>query len=177
MGGEQGFRARNLPLRYLAIAFLMVLLPELASAQEAKPPVPTLASAAAPFYPRVPQQAHIKGVVRLRISTDGSRVTNVKVESGQPMLVQAAKDNLKTWQFERHAPTSFETTFRYRIFPTKCDSQCNCEGVEKRTVLLRLPTEAEVSAEEMMTCDPATDTVDPKTGNLHLTIPIPTKKQ
>jgi hypothetical protein len=23
-----------------------------------------------------------------------------------------------------------------------------------------------------MTCDPATETVDPKTGNLHLTIPI-----
>ena len=142
--------------------------------QEAR--APALTSAAVPFYPRVPQQAHIEGEVRLRLSTDGNRVTNVEVESGQPMLVQAAKENVKTWQFERHAPTSFETTFRYRLFPSKCDSQCNCGGVEKGTVLLRLPTEAEVSAETLMTCDPA-ETVDPKTGNLHLTIPIPTKKQ
>jgi len=179
MGREQGFPATNLALRCAGIAFLIASLAALVSAQEAKAPVPALTSAAVPFYPRVPQQAHIEGVVRLRISTDGNRVTSVEVESGQPMLVQAAKENVKTWQFERHTPTSFETTFRYRIFPTKCDSQCNCEGVEKRTALLRLPTEAEVSAEELMTCDPASETVDPKTGNLHLTIPIraSTKKQ
>jgi TonB family protein len=167
-------KARLLLLLMLGVA---ALASGQSATQQAKTPVPALASAAVPFYPRVPQQAHIEGVVRLRISTDGNRVASVEVESGQPMLVQAAKENVKTWQFERHAPTSFETTFRYRIFPTKCDSQCNCEGVEKRTVLLRLPTEAEVSAEELMTCDPASDTVDPKTGNLHLTIPIPTKKQ
>lgn len=134
----------------LAIALLIAPLSVIAQAQETKAPVPTLASAAVPFYPRVPQQAHIEGIVRLRISTDGNRVTNVEVESGQPMLVQAAKENVKTWQFERHAPTSFETTFRYRLFPSKCDSQCNCGGVEKGTVLLRLPTEAEVSAETLM---------------------------
>jgi TonB family protein len=146
--------------RVKCILLTLGLAANVCAAQEAKP-VPELASAAVPFYPRVPQQAHIEGVVRLRISTDGNRVASVEVESGQPMLVQAAQENVKTWQFERHAPASFETTFRYRIFPSKCDSQCNCEGVEKRTVLLRLPTEAEVSAEELMTCDPATE-IKPK---------------
>jgi TonB family protein len=158
-------------MKCLAVAFLIASLSAFASAQGTKAP-PALASAAVPFYPRVPQQAHIEGEVRLRISTDGNRVTTVEVESGQPMLAQAAKENVKTWQFERHTPTSFETTFRYRLIPSKCDSQCNCGGVEKGTVLLHLPTEAEVSAETLMTCDPAVETVDPKTGNLHLTIPV-----
>ncbi len=173
----------------LAIAFLIASLPAIAqdSAQEAKAPVPALASAAVPFYPRLAQMARIQGVVTLRLSTDGKRVSAIEGESGPPMLVKAAKENVGTWQFEQHTPTSFETTFHYRLFPSKCDSQCICSGVEKRTALLRLPTEAEVSAETLMTCDPAieikpkeqTETVDPKTGNIHLQVPIPaaTKKQ
>jgi outer membrane biosynthesis protein TonB len=38
------------------------------TAQQTKTPVPALATAAVPFYPHVPQQAHIEGVVRVRIS-------------------------------------------------------------------------------------------------------------
>jgi outer membrane biosynthesis protein TonB len=61
------------------ILLALGLAANVCAAQEAKAPVPTLASAAVPFYPRVPQQAHIEGVVRLRISTDGNRVTTVEV--------------------------------------------------------------------------------------------------
>ena len=151
----------------MRLVLLMLGLAVLAYGQSAAPqaPVPALASAGVPFHPRVPQQAHIEGIVRLRISTDGNRVASVEVESGQPMLAQAAKENVKTWQFEPHTPTRPRSTFHYRLISSKCDSQCNCDGVEKGSVVLHLPTEAEVRAKELLTCDPAVNIVDPKTGN------------
>ena len=116
---------------------------------------PSVASASVPLYPRTPQMAHIEGVVRLRISTDGAQASAIKVESSQPMLAHAAKDNVKTWQFDRHSPTTFEATFRYRLLPSKCDSECNCDSLEKGSVQLKLPTDVEVTAKELLTCDPA----------------------
>jgi len=117
--------------------------------------LPTVSSASVPFYPRTPRLAHIEGVVRLRISTDGMRVSSLEIESGQPMLAQAAAENVKTWQFEQHTPTTFEATFRYRLLPSRCDSECNCDDGDGGTVQLRLPADVEVSAKEVLICDPA----------------------
>jgi Gram-negative bacterial TonB protein C-terminal len=143
------------------------------SAQESKKPLPRVASAGVPLYPASPRIAHIEGVVRLRVSTDGKRVSEVQIESGQPMLAAAAKENVKSWEFEKHDPTSFEATFRYKILPPACE-------LSNPTVLLRLPSEVEVTATGWQTCDPATqakpkepqETVAPKTGNLHVQVPI-----
>lgn len=121
------------------------------TAQQKSPP--SDASASVPFYPRTPQMAHIEGVVRLRISTDGAQASAIKVESGQPMLAQAAKDNVKTWQFDRHSPTTFEATLHYRLLPSKCDSECNSDSLEKGSVQLKLPTDVEVTAKELLTSD------------------------
>lgn len=73
--------------------------------------LPDLRIASVPFHPRNAQAAHIEGVVRLRISTDGTRAVSVQVQDGPPMLARAARDNVKTWQFEPHAPTT-STQFR-----------------------------------------------------------------
>jgi hypothetical protein len=143
------------------------------SAQQSKKPLPRVASAGVPLYPPSPRIAHIEGVVRLRVSTDGKRVSGVQIESGQPMLAAAAKENVNTWEFEKHDPTSFEATFRYKILPPACE-------LSNPTVLLRLPSEVEVTATGWQTCDPATqakpkesqESVDPKNGNLHLQIPV-----
>ncbi|HUK42796.1 MAG TPA: energy transducer TonB, partial [Candidatus Acidoferrales bacterium] len=121
----------------------------------AKPGMPSVTSASVPLYPRITQQAHIEGVVRLRISTDGNRVASVGVQSGQPMLAQAAQENVKTWQFEPHSPTTFDVTFRYNLLPSKCDAECSCDSAEKPSVLLQLPIEVEVNAKELTVCDPA----------------------
>lgn len=118
-------------------------------------PLPSVTSASVPLYPRITQQAHIGGVVRLRVSTDGNRVASVEIQSGQPMLAQAAQENVKTWQFEPHSPMTFEVTFRYKLLPSKCDAECNCDSAEKPSVLLQLPTDVEVNAKELMVCDPA----------------------
>lgn len=115
---------------------------------------PAVISASVPLYPRTPQIAHLDGIVRLRISTDGSRASSIQIESGQPMLADAAKENVKTWQFERHSPTTFEASFRYELLPSTCDSQCNCHSSKKASVMLQLPTDVEISAEEIQTCDP-----------------------
>jgi TonB family protein len=146
----------RVPIIGALILFTLGMGANMSSAQQ-KQPLPSIASASVPLYPRTPQMAHIEGVVRLRISTDGSRASSIEVESGQPMLAQAAKENVKTWQFEQHSPTTFEATFRYRLLPSKCDSECNCDSLEKGTVLLRLPAEVEVSAKELLICDPAAE--------------------
>ncbi len=124
-------------------------------AQQAKTVMPTVAKANVPIYPRVIRAARIQGDVVLRVSTDGQRVFAVEVESGPPMLVEAAEDNVKTWQFEPHTPTSFEVTFHYKLLlPTNCDSECNCHSEEKESVLLQLPTSVDVSAKVPAICDP-----------------------
>jgi Gram-negative bacterial TonB protein C-terminal len=120
-----------------------------------KSAMPNVTSASVAFYPRISQLAHVEGVVKLRISTDGSRASSIEIESGPPMLAQAAEENIKTWRFDKHDPTTFETTFRYRLLPSKCDSKCNCDSVEKGSVHLQLPTNVEISAKEIMVCDPA----------------------
>jgi len=142
------------------VLFMLALGAIMAVGQQKKP-LPSVLSASVPLYPRIPQMAHIEGVVRLRISTDGNRVASVEVQSGQPMLAQAAQDNVKTWQFERHSPTTFEATFRYRLLPSKCDAECNCDSVEKPSVLLQLPTDVEVNAKELMVCDSASNKPKP----------------
>ena len=54
-----------------------------------------------PEYPKLPRMARIEGVVVLKatISPEG-RVTNVIVVSGQPLLIPAALDAVKQWQYQ-----------------------------------------------------------------------------
>ena len=137
------------------VATGLLLLCFNATAQQKKMPVPKVESASVPFYPPLAPGARIEGIVALRVTTDGKRVSAIDAESGPPMLVRAAKENVNTWQFERHTPTSLEVTFRYRLLSYKCDSQCHCESEEKESILLQLPTYLEVSTTIPMICDPA----------------------
>jgi hypothetical protein len=139
---------------------LLSFLPQ--SAPQTRGPLPKVVSASVPFYPRLAPAARIQGTVRLHLSTDGKRVSAIDGESGPPMLVLAAKENVKTWQFEPHTPTNFEVVFRYRLLTYMCDSQCRCESTEKESVLLQLPASVEISATLPMICDPAAQTDDGK---------------
>ena len=104
------------------------------------------------------QMAHVEGVVR---SDQLMGLTFIdEIESGQPMLAQAAKENVKTWLFEEHSPTTFETTYRYKLLHSGCDAKCTCDSTEKDSVLLKLPAEVEVSAKELIVCEPAGDRKD-----------------
>jgi hypothetical protein len=131
------------------------MLTTIFAAQEGKP-LPRVVSAQAPFYPRVLQVAHYEGIVRLRVTTDGKRASSIETLSGQPMLARAATENVPTWEFEQHRSTTFETTFRFRLLETECGKSCKCKTVEAPAVVLRLPAEIDISAEEVHTCDPVT---------------------
>lgn len=71
------------------------------------------------------------------------------------MLVAAAVENVKTWQFEKHKPIQFETTFHYGVTPGGCDAECNCDSMSHDTVLLNLPSDVEVIGKTIPTCDPS----------------------
>jgi outer membrane biosynthesis protein TonB len=141
----------------LSTSLCVALALNLASAFKARQAVETLpvvSSASVPFYPRTPRIAHFDGVVRLRVSTDGLRVSKIDIESGQPMLAQAAEENIRTWVFEKHSTTSFEVTFRYTLVPSTCGASCNCNNLGNGTAVIRFPTEVDVSASEVVVCAP-----------------------
>jgi hypothetical protein len=123
------------------------------AAQEKNEALPRVLSAAAPLYSPLARQARIQGSVTLRVTTDGKRVATFDSQSGPALLVRIAKENVKSWQFEQHKPTSFEITFRYRLTDFLCDSACTCKSDEKESVLLQLPTNVELSATLPMFCE------------------------
>lgn len=101
-----------------------------------------------PLYPIIARAARVQGVVKLEVTTDGKKVTAVHAESGPPMLVKFAKQNILTWEFLQHKPTTFITTIEYVIEePAKC-------VYSNDSLTLKLPLEVRVSAKGVTTCDP-----------------------
>jgi TonB family protein len=87
----------------------------LASAQESDRPIPNVVEHAEPFYPPLPRQARISGEVRVRFTTDGLSVISVQAATGHELLRQAAEQNVRTWKFAAHEPSTFHVMFRYKI--------------------------------------------------------------
>lgn len=111
--------------------------------------LPLVTSASIPIYPPLARMARIEGTVRIRISTNGSAVSKVEIESGQPLLAKASEENVKTWRFQKHSPTTFKVTFQYHMTP---ESLCE---IDNPIVTLRLPSSIEIVAKGVRTCDPA----------------------
>jgi hypothetical protein len=85
------------------------------------------------------------------VTTDGLKVSVLDAESGPPLLVKAAKENIQSWRFEKHKPTTFLVTFQYRL-----EDEGTC-AVDNSTVILHLPAQVEISARALEHCDPVTD--------------------
>jgi hypothetical protein len=160
MTAERCRGSRNL----LSVGFMLILGGVFSPlfAQSAGPELPVVVSASVPLYPRTALLAHIQGVVKIEVTTDGAKVSSVHVETGPPMLAQAAEDNIRTWRFEEHKPATFVVTFRYTIEePPECD-------FGNATVLLHMPSEVQVHAKGWHTCDPAEAQHRPTT--VHITV-------
>ncbi len=119
--------------------------------QDSQPQLPILEKAELPVYPATAWYAGIRGTVHLKVSTDGKNVSKVEIESGQPMLAKAAEANVRTWLFRDHTPTSFETTFNYKLLP---GTDCN---VYNNNIALQLPTDVEITAKQVWICDPVAE--------------------
>ena len=119
------------------------------SAQQS--PLPKVAHAWTPLYPFF---RPVQGTVALDVSTDGNRVLTIDAETGPYELVAAAKDNVRTWEFEPHTPTSFEVRFNYTLLPSGCKCK-TCGTAQTESVVLHLPAEVDVNGVHI--CDPAVE--------------------
>jgi hypothetical protein len=132
----------------------MMILAEILSpafAQEAEQELPVIIAGKMPLYPLIANHLWIQGVVKIRVTTDGEKVTFLEAESGPPMLVKAAKENILTWEFMKHKPTTFVTTFEYVIEgPVQC-------MFSNGALVLNLPQEIRIRAKGIKTCDPAVE--------------------
>jgi Gram-negative bacterial TonB protein C-terminal len=135
-----------------AISLIALLSASFVLAQDRNRELPLVITGKVPLYPIEARAARIQGTVKVKVTTDGERVTSVQAESGPPMLVKFVKENVLTWEFTRHKPTKFETTFEYLLEgPEEC-SYSNGKSV------LALPLEVRISAHGIKTCDPSTKT-------------------
>ena len=108
---------------------------------------PLVVSAQVPLYPDLLLKAKFDGEVRLRVTTDGERASTIMFESGGKILFTAAEENVRTWRFEPHQPTTFVAVFRYKLLP---DSLC---FKDVPTVVLHLPTEVQVTSRGFAICE------------------------
>jgi TonB family protein len=138
---------------------------------------PVLTHAEMPMYPRVALAAHIKGTVTIQVTVEHGSVTNAQVQSSDsPFLSNPAVENVKTWQFEPNADTKFVVKYVYRIEGKET------LALENPKIELELPRLVKVTARPTKpTCSDCraqsrsgenTDTVDPATGNLRVTVPL-----
>ena len=118
-------------LRGIAIGALSCLVAacvlRVEAQQKVTPELPWVSSAWAPIYPPIARAARIQGLVTLRVTTDGKHVATFDSESGPAFLVIQAKENVRTWEFSRHQPVSFEIRFNYKLF-IPCEPVCECSG-------------------------------------------------
>ena len=120
-----------------------------ATGQKANENPPLVTGASLALYPLVAIHARIQGTVKIKVTTDGEKVSSLESESGPPMLANAAKENIRTWRFAKHKPTTFVTTFEYRI-----DEPSQCEFTNG-TAVVHMPLEVRINANGIMTCDPS----------------------
>src|SRR5258708_1974184 len=70
------------------------------------------------IYPPASRQARITGdaVLIAQIGSDGSVSIPIRrPESGHPLLLQAAEDNLKTWKFQAGESQQMEITYHFKL--------------------------------------------------------------
>jgi len=101
-------------IRFAILVFALALSLPIVSAQEVPPPQPlpqrirvganvaaaSLVHQAIPVYPPIAKTAHIQGIVVLHaiIGRDGN-VVNLEYVSGPPLLMRAAMDAVRQWQY------------------------------------------------------------------------------
>jgi len=138
-------------MRKLVVVAVIVLggISSSAFPQQTDHVVPLVAAANAPLYPRMALVARIQGVVTIEVTTDGKKAVSFDAESGPPMLVKAAKQEILTWKFYEHKPTTFVTRFEYLI-----EEPAGC-GFSNGTSVITLPLQVRINAKGLKSCDPA----------------------
>jgi hypothetical protein len=154
---------------------------------------PNLIHAELPLYPPIALAAHISGAVEIQVTVEKGAVVDAQVKSTDiqisdpehrtvygdrakrkvsPYLSNPSLANVKTWRFQPGNRATFLVRYVYRI-----------EGEqtvlpENPKVELDLPHLVTITARPLKpSCSDCTGggaaTVDPRNGNLHLSVPVP----
>jgi len=127
-------------MRHSALLLLICTLPLLAAAQEQPSGELTVTKFECPKYPPKAESMRLQGMVKMQVTSDGHQVVGVKLTSGHPVLAQAADQNVRTWRFADHAPTTFAVTYLYVD-----DGYYKRDPVTKCSAKMELPTKVTVS--------------------------------
>ena len=119
--------------------------------------LPVVKSGNMPFYPPLLRLAQLEGEVDLRVTTDGSSVVSVTSEHGNLLLAKAAQDNVKTWKFEPHEPTSFSTLFAFHL---RAEPECDADKSGNSEIHLMLPAKVEITTNARGACYNPDDELD-----------------
>jgi TonB family protein len=97
-----------------------------------------------PRYPQLALAARIDGTVLMRVSVDRGVVHDVEVESGNPILAEAAKDNVMGWRF---LPETTEVIGVQYVFEIS-DEEANISPINPE-IVLRLPSYVKIVADRV----------------------------
>ena len=136
-------------VKQVLLTILVILGGSMSFAQQPSLPLPRVVSANVPFYPPLPRVIGVQGSVRIKISTNGTNISAIHAESGPEQLAKSAIENIKTWKFKDHTPTTFEVTFKYILSP-----EAECPQDNDEVVVLQLPSEVKITAKRVKECDP-----------------------
>src|SRR5690349_24043681 len=102
--------------------------------------LPTVTTFECPKYPRKAESMRLQGTVRLKVTTDGHQITDIKALPSHPVLAEEAIKNVRTWKFADHTPTSFIVTYYYDN-----EGQFKKDPVTKCSAKMDLPSKIKVS--------------------------------
>lgn len=106
--------------------------------------LPTVTTFECPIYPPKAKSEHLQGTVKLRVTTDGHRLTHIEVLPSHPILAEEAIKNVRTWTFADHSATSFVVTFNYTLDEHYKDKK---DPVTKCSAKMDLPAKVMVSTQ------------------------------
>ncbi|HVQ42227.1 MAG TPA: carboxypeptidase regulatory-like domain-containing protein [Vicinamibacterales bacterium] len=123
-----------------------------AQQQRAAASLPVVIAGRWPQVNSIGAQANSSATVVARVTTDGEQVASVEVVRPAVLLTEDVVASIKTWKFEPHAPTTFETTFRFG----RRTAEPRCYNDDRNAHLSsRLPLELTVESTRTVICDPS----------------------
>ena len=125
-------------LRPRLLSALVIALFIVPQSQAQGRPGPVATNIGVPFYPPLARVANVQGVVHIKVTTNGSRVTAAHADDGPKILADAAQENVRSWHFLAHDPITFTVIYRFRIVTDLKPGQDNPR------VVLQLPREVEI---------------------------------
>jgi Gram-negative bacterial TonB protein C-terminal len=128
--------------------FILSLATLRGAAQNDASSLPVVTKFECPQYPQKAREAHISGIVIMRITTDGHAVTDVNVIRAAQILEPFAEANVRTWKFADHRPTTFTVTYVYTY-----DGNYKKDPITKCAAKMELPEKVTVSTENPLVTD------------------------